>query len=113
MNQSTNTVEKKYAPLTREQKRRKQEIRNWKRMQKELVDSYKVAKVCLEKELEFYNNFAIRCALITKQDQYLQHRVIIDNNFKIFNELFTYDDAQHDALYNMQMQAEQLVASFE
>lgn len=35
-----------YPQLSPEEKRRKQTIRNWKRMQKELVESYKFATKC-------------------------------------------------------------------
>jgi len=85
------TMNPNYQPLTAEQKRRKQAIRNWKREQAELVEAYKFACICrhtYEKDLEakFYINL----------------------KYTIGN-LFKYHDEQDEKLYQSQILCESIV----
>jgi hypothetical protein len=80
-----------YQPLTAEQKRRKQAIRNWKREQADLIEAYKFACICrhvYEKDLEakFYINL----------------------KYTIGN-LFKYHDEQDEKLYQSQILCESIV----
>ena len=92
----------RYIPLTVEQKRRKQEIRNWKRSQQELLDSYE---------------FALSCKNQTIQDRTQRINRIIDkkmtttyNNLSYsLKDIFTEHDNQDTIKYNSEVLCESVV----
>ena len=92
----------RYIPLTAEQKRRKQEIRNWKRSQQELLDSYE---------------FALSCKNQTIQDRTQRINRIIDKKMTTtynnlcysLKDIFTEHDNQDTIKYNSEVLCESVV----
>lgn len=94
-----------YPQLTREEKRRKQAIRNWKRQQKELVESYDFARKCAGIRyvpVEKTPKLSGETQGLSKNIQYT-YRTLVD--------LFHTDDAYWKSLDESKMTAEKSALS--
>ncbi len=87
----TLTMNPNYKPLTAEQKRRKQAIRNWKREQADLIDAYK---------------FACLCRHVYEKD--LEAKFYVNLKYTLGN-LFEYHDEQDEKLYQSHILCESIV----
>ncbi len=89
-----------YPQLTREEKRRKQAIRNWKRQQKELVEYYDFARTCAG-----IRYVPVEKTYTPKLEQNIQY------TYKTLVDLFHTDDAYWKSLDESKMTSEKSALS--
>ena len=83
----------RYAPLTREQKRRKQQIRNWRRSHEWVCD---------------WNKQAVICATLSQKQAFLHSAYVAR---KMFYHIFDDEDKQETALYQSDILSEEMALS--
>ena len=92
----------RYPPLTAEQKRRKQAIRNWKKEQQELLDSYEFALSCKNKTIE---------DKIQRINRIIDKKMITTYNNLCYSlkDIFREHDNQDTIKYNSEVLCESVV----